>query len=295
MSTLFNIQAGYALAAYATHVLYDESSAVPRVEEVIDITQDEVVQRLRRPHRHTVLHLFLEGLETMSLTEALHDVSHSEMYSDLLTYARVTRTELPAWFTLKEIDKHPREVIDLFPALVPKVADAAFEILFNDREFLFRFQCSVAQSLEATTKMPDGGVRFGAVALKRCRSIPAWLKRAVFFRDRGICQECARDVSGLLNIANKYHIDHMLPLKAFGTNDPTNFQLLCENCNLRKSAKSIRPHNQQERFWAKDEPIGIGTPLAERPSRTTNRTDRVISGSAATGRMRPAGRPPPSV
>ena len=27
--------------------------------------------------------------------------------------------------------------------------------------------------------------------------------------------------------------------------------------------------------------IGIGTPLAERPSHTTSRTDRVISGSAA--------------
>jgi hypothetical protein len=31
----------------------------------------------------------------------------------------------------------------------------------------------------------------------------------------------------------------------------------------------------------KDSPIGIGTPLSERPSHTTNRTDRVISGSAA--------------
>ena len=31
-------------------------------------------------------------------------------------------------------------------------------------------------------------------------------------------------------------------------------------------------------------PIGIGTPLAGRPSHTTDRTDRVISGSAATAR-----------
>ena len=41
--------------------------------------------------------------------------------------------------------------------------------------------------------------------------------------------------------------------------------------------------------------IGIGTPLAERPSHTTDRTDRVTSGSAAIDRMRPAGRLPPSV
>jgi len=31
--------------------------------------------------------------------------------------------------------------------------------------------------------------------------------------------------------------------------------------------------------------IGIGTPLAERPSHTTDRTDRVTSGSAANDRM----------
>jgi len=33
------------------------------------------------------------------------------------------------------------------------------------------------------------------------------------------------------------------------------------------------------------DPIGIGTPLAGRPSHTTNRTDRVVSGSAANDRM----------
>jgi len=31
---------------------------------------------------------------------------------------------------------------------------------------------------------------------------------------------------------------------------------------------------------AKIKPIGIGTPLAERPSHTTDRTDRVTSGSS---------------
>jgi hypothetical protein len=32
-------------------------------------------------------------------------------------------------------------------------------------------------------------------------------------------------------------------------------------------------------------PIGIGTPLAERPSHTTNRTDHVVSGSAVIDRF----------
>jgi hypothetical protein len=36
-----------------------------------------------------------------------------------------------------------------------------------------------------------------------------------------------------------------------------------------------------------DQPIGIGTPLAGRPSHTTVRTDRVYGGSAESGRSYP--------
>ena len=32
----------------------------------------------------------------------------------------------------------------------------------------------------------------------------------------------------------KYHIDHILPAKHGGTNDPSNLQLLCVGCNIRK-------------------------------------------------------------
>jgi 5-methylcytosine-specific restriction endonuclease McrA len=35
----------------------------------------------------------------------------------------------------------------------------------------------------------------------------------------------------------KYHIDHIMPLKLNGSNWPSNLQLLCPSCNLRKNAK----------------------------------------------------------
>jgi 5-methylcytosine-specific restriction endonuclease McrA len=34
-----------------------------------------------------------------------------------------------------------------------------------------------------------------------------------------------------------YHLDHVFPLKLGGTNDRSNLQLLCRNCNCRKGAK----------------------------------------------------------
>lgn len=39
------------------------------------------------------------------------------------------------------------------------------------------------------------------------------------------------------NIRDSYHVDHIIPLKLNGKHDPSNLQILCPSCNLRKSAK----------------------------------------------------------
>jgi 5-methylcytosine-specific restriction endonuclease McrA len=44
------------------------------------------------------------------------------------------------------------------------------------------------------------------------------------------CAACAERLS-------KTHIDHVMPLAKGGSNDPSNIQLLCPTCNLRKGAK----------------------------------------------------------
>ena len=38
-------------------------------------------------------------------------------------------------------------------------------------------------------------------------------------------------------IQNKFHVDHIMPLKLGGNNDISNIQLLCQSCNLKKGAK----------------------------------------------------------
>lgn len=61
---------------------------------------------------------------------------------------------------------------------------------------------------------------------------------------RGLCANCPSKLfkSG----AKKYHIDHIQPLSKGGSNWPSNLQLLCPTCNLRKGAKD--PYE-----WAKEQ------------------------------------------
>ncbi|WP_346657776.1 HNH endonuclease signature motif containing protein [Bacillus cereus group sp. BfR-BA-01355] len=33
------------------------------------------------------------------------------------------------------------------------------------------------------------------------------------------------------------HLDHIIPLDVYGSNDASNFQLLCERCNTSKGAR----------------------------------------------------------
>lgn len=100
-----------------------------------------------------------------------------------------------------------------------------FYILFQNREFLFRFNSYLANA------NPEQAPR---------SNIPQWVKRAVKYRDRGKCVCCGKDLSGIIDCEDEssVHYDHMVSLHSGGLNDLCNIQLLCSNCNLTKSADS---------------------------------------------------------
>ena len=59
--------------------------------------------------------------------------------------------------------------------------------------------------------------------------IPGWLRQQVIERDDGICGICGFRVR-----PGQEHIDHVHPVHAGGTNDPSNLQTAHDSCNLRK-------------------------------------------------------------
>lgn len=54
----------------------------------------------------------------------------------------------------------------------------------------------------------------------------------IYAEQEGRCKVCAADF-----LETGYHVDHVVPLAAGGSNGPENLQLLCPTCNVRKGAK----------------------------------------------------------
>ncbi len=113
-----------------------------------------------------------------------------------------------------------------------KLAREMFYILFQNRDFLLVFNDMLARY--RWLSISDGGEP------EKRPSIPQWAKRAVWFRDRGCCVFCGKDLSGVANNLGDraIHYDHMVSLADCGINDVSNLQLTCRDCNLKKLKKS---------------------------------------------------------
>jgi 5-methylcytosine-specific restriction endonuclease McrA len=64
------------------------------------------------------------------------------------------------------------------------------------------------------------------------RPIPARLRYQILQRDGFRCQACGRSPAVHEVVL---HVDHIVPVVKGGTNDPSNLQALCADCNLGKS------------------------------------------------------------
>lgn len=124
---------------------------------------------------------------------------------------------------LKYVNKYED---DLYYSVIYEIAIEVEYILFQNRDFLLRFNEQQA-------------VAFKDKPRKRVY-IPEWVKRAVLFRDKGCCVFCKKDLTGLYTLLedNDKQFDHIVPLNNGGINDVCNIQLSCKECNLKKSDSS---------------------------------------------------------
>ncbi|WP_053914713.1 HNH endonuclease signature motif containing protein [Streptomyces sp. SCSIO 75703] len=127
--------------------------------------------------------------------------------------------------------------------LLARISGEVFYLMFTNRvalqalhEYLSLYVRGLAYDVD---ELQDSGYMkcLKRAGVPRRAKMPKWVQRAVYFRDRGMCAKCGRDLTGLVNRFSSENFDHMIPLAQGGLNDVTNLQLLCSYCNNKKSDK----------------------------------------------------------
>ena len=242
----YNISAAYDLADSTLAALkghYGEQY----LEDFVEADTETFWPRIHKPHQKTVLHTLLINWEYSRWEDSYSNMEPSGSFQVISDYLQVCAVVFPDWFTPERVDARRRGVWALLERAFPRAADAAFQLLFQDREFLLLFQDLLKRAIIA--KRPQATTPLASIPIERPTYLPSWLRKGVFFRDRGRCQSCGSDISGLLDLDNILHYDHLLPLHSGGTNEATNFQLLCLDCNLHKGGRHTLVNNVNHSYW----------------------------------------------
>lgn len=144
------------------------------------------------------------------------------------------------------------DLSDDLSKLVEQLANEVFFLLFGNRRLLQSLNEYIARVVTDVTieQVPSElHIHLQRPGVLKRVDIPEWVKRAVFFRDRGMCASCNVDISGILSAQPDRHYDHIIPLAEGGINDVTNVQLLCGPCNLKKGRKFFPTSNQYESWY----------------------------------------------
>lgn len=152
-------------------------------------------------------------------------------------YPITSRRRVQNWYKLNK---------KKFELLADKLCDDVFYILFSNRILLQKFNKIISRDFEKFKFLKSELNERGKI--KRV-TIPKWVKKAVFHRDKGRCVICTTDLSGVINKLEPQNFDHIVPLDLFGVNDPTNVQLLCKKCNSEKLNRNTNSSSFYEHWF----------------------------------------------
>lgn len=236
----------YGIAEYIRQSL-EENPEGETFDQYFDISQQDTMQRCLVPSRWTLLHQFTQDRYREARIEGFE--YHRDDMRDLIIaeYTEVLRGyEIPVpQYDMPdersdEYNMVSRRIISDLRQLLPidRIVCETFHLLFANRLFLRTFNEMVANviGLLKLGDFPDFLERDGMLLRAY---LPVWAKRGVFYRDQGRCVLCGKDLTGTVVTGETLAYDHIVPLAVGGTNDPTNFQLLCRECNSSKSRRTI--------------------------------------------------------
>lgn len=203
---------------------------------------------------HQFTYFFIREVFYEDIQEVIYEKGEKCKDSDFLVcgvldYYDIERDTLEYWLNEKQFEEHRYEyiedtimtyfnewIINEIDRVINQLATEVFHVLFLNRTFLYNFNLLVADSF---TKNIDGeDIRLQKKGYFKRVSTPSWVKRTVFFRDRGVCVFCPSNLSGIIDSLPKENFDHIVPLSMGGLNDVSNIQLTCESCNKSKQSEA---------------------------------------------------------
>lgn len=237
---------------------------------------DKALKQMLRPQKESLLHSFSVNALRFSYDYWLKKVSEHSDLLEIIEDFESHKIVIPQYiqpsyedFDIDECDPDPEALNDLRDAqykyfykyidtlrdnyvteLVEAISKEAMESLFQDRRLMKAFNQKVAEYLNELDRDEYSSLFTRRGYVRRFSSRwPSWLQDALTYRENGRCAICGKDLTRLIGNDAKLNIDHIVPLALGGTNDSTNLQLICSECNLDKLDHTVITSNRRKTYF----------------------------------------------
>ena len=222
---------------------------------------EDVLECLTKPQKVTMVHQYIKNIIVYEIDYLLDKhfpvIGIKEMFSvfenydiDYSTVVRLDISEFADDESTEELEEYAYQLFKLFcDDVLDSFVNDVFTNLFWNKNFLYEFNIQCAQYISKIKKdkypetLKENGI------LYRAKYVPTWLKNAIIYRDKNRCSICGCDLSKAHTTVTKENFDHIIPLQNGGNNDPSNWQLTCEQCNKSKGCRSNNFNNVVMPFW----------------------------------------------
>ncbi|EMA2443831.1 TPA: HNH endonuclease [Klebsiella pneumoniae] len=209
---------------------------------------DDVLEITYKPRRFTLLHDYISYRTRDDFQYVLKKIG-SDVYPEIYKEFESFQVVFQRFENYRKNNYH-EYLYDIYSTqIITSLAHSAFTILFRNRDLMRRFNLNISDEIKKLKQdeYPLYLKRDGV--MKRWTSWPEWLKRGLIKREDGHCAICQRDQTGVYANSSSIAIDHIVPLNLGGTNDPTNLQMICADCNGEKGGGKLTTSDKYAPFW----------------------------------------------
>ncbi|MBB3154482.1 hypothetical protein FHS16_004564 [Paenibacillus endophyticus] len=236
-----------------------------------EIIRDHFPDKLFKSKKETILHEYLWWISNNS--SMIEDFRNSDYSQEMFVFyentlkdfdVRIPSKIIPNFEYIeghgfcgkckscKKLINYVDWIAEKIDEFKPNIIHSAFHVLMLNKHFLRDFHERLAECIDrdkARLHQLHSEYILETGKIKRMSSLPVWLKRGMFFRDKGVCTICRNPLSGDLFLGIDPDMDHIVPLDKNGNNDPSNFQILCNKCNNKKRHYSSATSSYDIPYW----------------------------------------------